>query len=476
MGLSKAKELFAQTGMEAAVLACVFKDPTNYFEVEAKLAENDFLREHHRALWTIVRTLVREGITSIDTAAILNQAGILSLEKEIGGYDYITALFDKNIDPSNIDFYIQRVSDASTKLKVLRATTEIAELTEQNKSLTGETLTATDLVEHAQQQFLQISIEAQKSEDAVNISTGIDELLAEVTAAPTDVRGLPTGFEILDKAINGLEPGTLTVLGARPKTGKSAILLNWAKHIAYTSQAPVLIIDTEMSKREQQFRLLSALSGIPEREIKNGTFHQNDEQRHAVEQARAILDSGLILHKYYPDFTPEGVAALTRKYYYQHGVRCLIFDYIKLPDADLQMMSNVKEHQALGFLCVALKNLAGQLQIPVVTAAQIGRGGANKGHVNSSEFADSDRILRYANTLLGLSAKTKDEFIKLEEKYGRDTARNMGTHRLQILDARAGGTNFTGIDLYFRKEIITLSEAQQQLTDLMKSEEAPEND
>jgi hypothetical protein len=147
----------------------------------------------------------------------------------------------------------------------------------------------------------------------------------------------------------------------------------------------------------------------------------------------------------------------------------VIFDYIKLPDADLQQIGKVKEYQALGYLCVALKNLAGQLEIPVLTAAQIGREGANKGRVTATDFADSDRILRYANTLLGLAPKTQDEMKKLEEEHGRDSAIAMGTHRLQILDTRAGGTNFGGIDMYFRKQILTMQEARVQLRDLRSS-------
>jgi hypothetical protein len=143
-----------------------------------------------------------------------------------------------------------------------------------------------------------------------------------------------------------------------------------------------------------------------------------------------------------------------------------MFDYIKLPDSDLQHIGNVKEHQALGYLCVALKNLAGQLNIPVFTAAQIGRLGANKGHITASEFADSDRILRYANTLLGLSAKTKKELHELSEEFGHDQVIRMGSHRLQILDTRAGGTNFTGLDINFRKKVLTMKEADVQVTDL----------
>lgn len=471
MELEQIKSKFASPGNESAVLSCVFKDPTNFYEVEAKLSEADFLTPHNRALWTILRTLVRQGVSHIDTASILNQATALGLEKEIGGYDYVTTLFDKHVDTDNLNFYLERVFDASTKLRILSAVDDVREVTEKNKTLTGETLPAKDVVDYAQSKFLQIALENERGSEAVNLAEGIDELIDEVTAEPANVRGVPTGFPILDEAINGLEPGTLTVLGARPKTGKSTMLMNWAINIAFTEMKPVLYIDTEMSTKEQQFRALSILSGIPERNIKNGTFRDVPGQPEQVDIAVRTLKSGFIYHKYYPDFTAEGVAAMSRKFFHQHGIGCVIFDYIKLPDSDLQLIGNVKEYQALGYLCVALKNLAGQLNIPVVTAAQIGRVGANKGRVTSADFADSDRILRYANTLLGLAHKPKEDMQKLEEEYGREVAWHMGTHRLQILDARAGGSDFVGIDILFRRETLTMSEAPEQLRNYMKSTE-----
>jgi len=469
MDLEQVKSSFAHPGNEAAVLACVLQDPSNFYEVEAQLSEQDFLTPHHKAIWVVIKSLATQGVSKPDLSTILTQANSLDLEKKISGpninaYDYINALFDKNIDSSNIGFYLTRMLDASVKLKVLQATDDINHLTEQNKTLTGETLTADTIVEHAQSKFLQLSLDSMREADAVPLSEGLDELLEEIESAPDGLMGLATGFEGLDKAIGGLAPGTLTVLGARPKVGKSTMLLNWAKHMAYECGQPVLYIDTEMSTREQQLRLLSILAQVPERDIKNGSFKDEPQSLENVRYAQSVKDTGLILHKYYPNFTPEGVAALTRKYHHQGKAMCLFFDYIKLPDADLQMVANVKEYQALGYLTVALKNLAGQLQIPVVTAVQINREGANKGHVSSANFADSDRILRYANTLLGLAAKPKKEQIEMEEKYGRERALAAGTHRLQILDTRAGGTNFDGIDVYFRKQVLTMREADEQLS------------
>ncbi len=474
MDLEQAKVQFSHAGNEAAIIACVLKDPTNYFEVDAKLVDNDFLTPHHRAIWRIIKTLNRSGVTSADAASILSQASAMKVEELIGGYDYINALFEKFIDPETIGFYINRVLDASIKLKVLQAADNINDLTYKNKSLTEETLTADDIVNHAQQEFLKISIESKKDADAVNIADGIPALLEEARSNTSDIMGLPTGFDLLDKTINGLEPGTLTVVGARPKVGKSTLLMTWARHLAYKSGMPALYIDTEMSTREQQFRLLSMLSSVPEREIKNGTYFQDEQKADAVREAEEITQSGLIMHKYYPDFTPEGVSALARKYYHQFGISCLIFDYIKLPDADLRMIGNVKEYQALGYLSVALKNLAGQLEIPVVTASQLNRESANRGYVSSANFADSDRLLRYANTLLGLACKTKKEMIEFEEAYGKDALLNAGTHRLQVLDTRAGGSNYGGIDIRFRQEMLHMKEAPLQ-TATLRSDQGDNN-
>ncbi len=474
MDLEQTKDLFSHNGNEAAVIACILRDPANYYEVESKLKDEDFLTDTHKALWTIIKTLVRQDVTTLDAATVLNQANMLKLEDMVGGYDYINTLFEKSIDPANIGFYLTRMLDASIKLRVLLAAEDIIDLAEKNRTLTGETMDADTLVCGAQDKFLKIALENQRGEDPENLADGVEELLAEAVANPSAVRGMTTNFFLLDEAVNGLEPGTLTVVGARPKVGKSTLLLNWAAHMAYDRQTPVLIVDTEMRKAEQQFRTLALLSRVPEKEIKNGTYYKDSQKADRVQQAVDIMNSGLILHKYYPDFTPEGIAAMMRKFHHQGAADILFFDYIKLPDADLQLMGRVKEHQALGYLCVALKNLAGQLNVPVVTAAQIGRVGS-KGRVTSSDFADSDRILRYANTLLGLSVKTGEEFKKLEEEYGREALRDSGTHRLQILDTRAGGTNFNGIDIHFRKEILLMSEAQVQLSSLMAEGEEDEH-
>ena len=185
MPLDQVKAKFEHAGNEAATVACVLRDPTNYFEVEARLTDQDFLTSRHRIIWTIIKTLMRGGMEVLDLASMMSQAAVLKVEEDVGGYEYINALFDKSVDPANIGFYLKRVADASTKYKIIQAVEDIADLTEKNKTLTGETLEASALVDYSQDKFLKISVESQRGGEAENISDGLPDLIQEVIDSPT---------------------------------------------------------------------------------------------------------------------------------------------------------------------------------------------------------------------------------------------------------------------------------------------------
>ena len=112
-------------------------------------------------------------------------------------------------------------------------------------------------------------------------------------------------------------------------------------------------------------------------------------------------------------------------------------------------MHDAKENQHIGFLATALKNLAGELKIPVITAIQINRSGVDKDVINTGMIADSDRVVRYANTILGLTRKDQEDI--------ENDGIMRGNGRLQILDTRAGThCDWDGIDLNIIHKVITV--------------------
>src|SRR5690606_33836683 len=81
--------------------------------------------------------------------------------------------------------------------------------------------------------------------------------------------GLKTGFVDLDNQIEGLQPGDLWILAARPSMGKSALAMNIAENVAL-SGGNVLVFSLEMTKQALMNRMLSSLSKINNRTIRSG--------------------------------------------------------------------------------------------------------------------------------------------------------------------------------------------------------------
>ena len=353
-----------------------------------------------------------------------------------------------------------RVFDCSSKYKLFRETQEIqASILSSAKS--GPT--AKELIASAESRILEVSTESSQVDDAINIATGLKQLLEEKAANPVDIMGLKTGIHLLDKSINGLMPGSLTVVAARQKGGKSTLLMNMACNISYFQGVPVLYIDTELSGAEVQMRVVSHLSQVPERHITNGTYIENDQYTQNVWRAQDVIYSGQLFHRYMPGFTMDAVKSLVRKYYAREGIGAVFFDYIKLPE--VSGAESFKEHQILGNIATGLKDLAGQLNIPIVAAAQLKRGEsiAPKSRFHDSDVADSDRIGRYCNNLLALGKKTKKEY--------EEDGESCGTHRLQILLARAGTPNFHGIDLHCNLACLTMRQAEHQSYNILSQED-----
>lgn len=447
----KTKAKFENRGNERATLCCVLNKPDLLVDVQTKLEEKDFLTPHHRKLYSILSSLYSEGVASFDTISVVNEAKERKILEKVGGEEYIDALFSTNIDTSNLEVYVNKVLDSSTKYKLYLESERIQEKVMDN--LGANDTQAKELLATAETSILDISMESNKSEDAMDIGDGLFERLKELSENPVDVVGIPTGIPILDEALNGLVPGSLTVVAARAKHGKSTLLMNMAAHIAYKIGKPVLYVDTEMVRREVQTRLVSHLSQVPEKLIVRGKFIENDLYTRSVTAAcDSILKTRLYFHKYFPDFTIDALKSLVRKYKLREDIGAFFFDYIKLPEKS--NLQNSKEYQELGYLAVALKNLAGQLDIPVVTAAQVKREDANMARLNEASVADSDRILRYCNTLLGISKKTKEEY----EKDGS----TCGTHKLQVLGARSAQSLYDGIDLHCDFPTLTMRQAEHQ--------------
>lgn len=437
---SKVKEMFCKPTDERVILSFCIKDVSFYYTVCAKLDPNDFLYEQHKMLMLIFQSLVAQGVEKFDVNLIISEAQSNGVMENVGGLKYIQTIGNMSqLSKENFEVYLNSVVEASLKYK-LYCTLQNDITAVSDNSKTG--LTSADLLSKSETDLMELSMSGLNINEPKSLSEGLAKEIERRKELQIKVSGLSTGFPILDNQIDGMINGTLLIIASRKKMGKSALLSNIALHVAYREMKPVLYVDTEMTFEEWRDRSIARLSGVKERLIKHGGY--DDVVYDKLVKAIKVIESGnKLFHEYMPGYSVDKLVALYKKYKQKENIGLIVFDYLKEPDST-SVDRQRKEYQVLGDVTTKLKDLAGQLKIPAITAVQLNR---------DNNIADSDRIARYGDVVCHWSARKPDE---LEEG-----GINSGTHKLVIRDTRRGGTtNEHGIGYNFFKEYLTIEEVR----------------
>lgn len=212
-----------------------------------------------------------------------------------------------------------------------------------------------------------------ESRNAVDEATAMDERsvvsmqrdAAQVLAEHrSSVQTLPTPWPSLNDVIGGFAPGRMTVIGARPGVGKSAI----ASQIAYelAQHGPVVFATMEMSKGEVYSRIVSQQAGIYYGTTGLSEFLQARESEFLRTGLRDIrvMDSGTQ--------TVQGIRAAVRAAGRERPVAGVIVDYIHLMTTP-QRIDN--ETQRINEITRTLKQMSRDLHVPVIALSQLNRDG-----------------------------------------------------------------------------------------------------
>jgi len=447
----KSKELINRAGSERALISICLQNPEELVVASSLgLLPEMFAVDGHKYIYMAMQYLYSKG-EQLDPISIMNvytDDNAKEAIEELGGIEYIEALKATPV-AKNTKLFVEHIIQASARREVYETALKVAD-----EAIKAKDVPLDEYLMSVEARFRDITIDYQVSQEVVQIGEGVGDRLKKRLLNPQEVIGLRTGWKTFDKLTQGLKAGELTVVGARSKTGKSVTLLNWCRKISVEDKVPALYIDTEMFTEEQQDRLLAQLSRVPEVEIKNGMFGRdtmNGKARDKIarlQEASRMLKEAPFYHIYLPHFTPEKIVALARKYKIEYGIGLLVFDYIKLPSSG--SLVGEKEYQALGYLTSTLKDIAGTLEIPVVSAVQLNRAAVKADEIDESMIAGSDRILQLANRVCFLRWKTEEE-----------RALSKGNQRFKIAFQRGGASNLDEIDIQFHTEILLQEEVER---------------
>lgn len=451
MGIDNIKIMFCKPTDERALLSFCIRDIHFYYTVCSKLAPNDFLYDQHSMLMMVLQSLVVKGVEKFDINLIISEVQSNGVIENVGGLKYIQTVGGMgHLSEKNFEVYLNSVVEASAKYKLYCILqNNISDVSDNAKN----GLSSTDLIGKSESNLMDLSMSDLNINEPKNLADGLLEEIEKRKETQIVLSGLSSGYNILDKQIDGMIDGTLLIIASRKKMGKSALLTNIATHVAYKEMKPVLYVDTELTFDEWRNRAIAIMSGVKERNVKHGGYDDTTYDK-LITSTKIIENGSNLFHEYMPGYSVDKLVTLYQKYKQKEDIGLMVFDYLKEPDSS-SVDRQRKEYQILGDVTTKLKDLSGRLNIPVLTAVQLNR---------DNDIADSDRIARYGDIICHWTTRKSEE----QEEGGL----NSGTHKLIIKDTRRGGTtNEHGIGFNFFKEHLKIKEvvaSKQYFTDFDK--------
>lgn len=354
---------------EAGVLGCVFMDPACIGRcVEAlKAGEVEFYDLRHQ---TIYKTMVelwddRDPIDVISVKSRLDAWGSL---EQVGGLAYLINL--PNIVPSaaNLDYYLAQVREAYLKRRMIQVNTASI-----SRIYDYDGLDIDQLLDEVERDVLRVS-EARVTAATQNIADVMRGVLAEIEDAYIKkgaITGLGTGFTDLDAITGGLQGGQMIVIAARPGIGKTSLGLNIADYVAIESKLPVGIVSLEMTSRELGKRLVSARARVNLRNVRDGFLAERDYPK--ITTAFGTIAKAPIYIDDTGGLSVLQVRAKARRWWQQYQIKLLVIDYLQLMNALGGKRRFESRQQEVTDISHGIKELAKELNIPVIVLAQLNR-------------------------------------------------------------------------------------------------------
>ncbi len=203
--------------------------------------------------------------------------------------------------------------------------------------------------------------------------------------------GLPSGFSGLDQMTNGLHPGEMIVVAARPSMGKTAFAMNIAEHVATEAGKAVAVYSLEMSTQQLMQRLLCSLARVDLNKIRNGFIGKHDMQN--LIQATTKLAECKMFIDDTPGLSILELRARSRRLKDRHNIELIVIDYLQLLKSPSKRGQENRQIE-VAEISSGIKALAKELKIPIIVLAQLNRNpesrtGEGKGRPRLSDLRES---------------------------------------------------------------------------------------
>ena len=353
---------------EQSVLRSLMLDKDAIIKVADFLQPGDFYKESHNKIFEAMLELYEER-DPIDVLSISNKLEEKSQLEEIGGSSYVASLVNSVPSASHVSHYAKVVQKKGMLRRLITAADNILEMGYSGNEDVEK------ILDEAEQGIFKVSQKYLK-QDFVPIKSILESAFNRIDELHKDdssIRGVPTGFPDIDNILAGLQKSDLIILAARPSIGKTTLALDIARQIGIQTKVPVGIFSLEMSSDQLIDRMLAAQAGIDLWRLRTGKLRssgtENDFEK--LNEAMGILSEAPI---YIDDAASANIMemrTMARRLQAEHKLGLIIIDYLQLMEG--RKSSGDNRVQEISEISRALKQLARELNIPILALSQLSR-------------------------------------------------------------------------------------------------------
>lgn len=386
---------------ERAVLSCALQWPQCHDTVAAHPAGAElFYTPAHREIYSAL-SAVKIETPAPDMILVADELRSADRLEAVGGTGYLAELWTDSPSPDLLGRYLAIASETHRRRHLVRECHAMAAAACDDKADVDGLMQRLDTL--SRRLSVAASEDNCRSWGDVAFAT-VDKLQAAFNEEGGKVPGLSTGYAALDERTNGMQPGQLWIVAARPGAGKTAFGFNIVENLV-TAGTPCAVFSAEMYAEELAIRSISRQTGIDSLRLSRGDVYKGDFPRIAHALSRCGQWPLWIDDRAHMRLIDIQVGS--RRMVSEHGVKVIVVDYLQLIK---EPEGSRNREDAVRRLSDGLKQLAKELGITVIALAQLNRASEKRDgrKPSMSDLRDSGSIEQDANVVILLNPEEEE--------------------------------------------------------------------
>ncbi len=433
---------------EQAVLGSMLTSKEAVAKALQWLKPNMFYKDAHAKIASSMIDLFEKG-EPVDAVSVVNILKKKDELKGVGGAYYISGLAESVPTTANVEHYSKIVLEKS----ILRTLIQVSH--EVSKNASQDNQDVDDILDAAESAIFNISEKRLKGgfEELSSMLHQTFEELDKIAAKPGSVTGVASGLMDLDNITSGFHPGELIIVAGRPGMGKTALALSMARNAAVMDNVGIGMFSLEMANHQLAMRLLCAEGRVDSHLVRTGKLPKSQWKNLSLAvgqlaEAPIYLDDSA-------GMSVLEVRAKARRLKAEKDIGLIIVDYLQLMTGPKGVESRQQE---ISQISRSLKNLAKEIEVPVIALSQLSRAVENRTdrRPQLSDLRESGAIEQDADVVMFLYRP----WIYSQEDEDKGKAQVMVAKQR---NGPTGNVNVTFIDRFARFEnSATMSESDAE--------------